>query len=126
MAANEHEKRSQEIADSLRKFLIAIHTGGIGAMLAISGSLASQHVHPRWAFWPVLIFVIGLVIIGVSMLLAKLREIRRRDAVKKGEPEPDFTGLFWRSQTWDTISLMLFVLAAVVGLLSLSNIKLTP
>lgn len=122
----EHEKRSQEVADSLRKFLVAIHTGGIGAMLAVASSLAGQRVHPRWAFWPVLIFIAGLVVIGVSMLLAKHRELTRRDAAKCGEEELNFTGLPWRSQTWDAISLFLFVVASVVGLVALSCVKLSP
>lgn len=120
----EHEKRSQEVADSLRRFLVAIHTGGIGAMLAVASSLTEQRVHPRWAFWPVLIFVVGLVVIGVSLLLAKHRELKRLDAAKANQPEPDFTGWLWRSYTWDTISLVLFVGASVIALVMLSGINL--
>lgn len=122
--ANEHDSRSREVADTLRRFLVAIHTGGIGALLAVASSLAEQHLHPKWAFWPVLLFVGGLVVVGASLLLAKHREIKRRDAARKGEPEPDFTGLFWRSQTWDTVSLVLFVIGAVAGLLALSCVEL--
>ena len=124
--ATEHEERSRNVADTLRRFLIAIHTGGIGALLAVAGSLAGQHVHPRWAFVPVLIFVGGLVVVGSSLLLAKYREIKRRDAAKKDEPEPDFTGLLWRSQIWDTFSLSLFVVGAVAGLVALSCVQLKP
>ncbi|HUO44853.1 MAG TPA: hypothetical protein VMT94_08100 [Burkholderiales bacterium] len=75
---------------------------------------------------PVLIFVGGLVVVGSSLLLAKHREIKRRDAAKKGDQEPDFTGLFWRSQTWDTVSLVLFVVGAVAGLLALSCVQIQP
>lgn len=124
--ATEHEERSRDVADTLRRFLIAIHTGGVGALLAVASSLADQKVHPRWAFWPVLIFVAGLVVVAISLLLAKYRELKRRDAAKRGEPEPDFTGLAWRSQTWDTVSLVLFVAGAVTGLLALSCVTLTP
>ena len=120
----EHEERSRNVADTLRRFLIAINTGGIGALLAVAGSLAGQNVHPRWAFVPVLIFVGGLVVVGSSLLLAKHREVKRRDAAKKDEAEPDFTGLIWCSQTWDTISLVLFVLGAVAGLVALSSVQL--
>lgn len=122
--ANEHEARSREVADTLRRFLVAVHTGGIGALLAVASSLAEQHVHPEWAFWPVLLFVAGLVVVGASLLLAKHREIKRRDATKKGNPEPDFTGRWWRSQTWDTASLALFVVGALVGLFALSCVEL--
>ena len=122
--SNEPESRSREVADTLRRFLVAIHTGGIGVLLAVSSSLAEQHVHPKWAFWPVLLFVGGLVVVGASLLLAKHREVKRRDAAKKGEAEPDFSGLLWRSQTWDTISLALFVAGALAGLLALSCVEL--
>lgn len=124
--ASEHEERSRSVADTLRRFLIAIHTGGIGTLFAVASALAEQRVHPLWTFWPVLIFAAGLIVVAVSLLLAKHREIKRRDAVKCGELEPDFTGLLWRSQTWDIVSLMLFVAGVVVGLLMLSCIELNP
>lgn len=121
---NDHESRSRSVADTLRNFLIAVHTGGVGAMLAVASSLVEKQVHSRWAFVPVIIFVSGLIVVGVSLLLAKHREIKRRDAAKNRKPEPDFTGLFWRSQTWDTISLVLFLAGAVAGLVALSCVKL--
>jgi|GEM_PF-1880092 len=121
---NEHEARSREVADTLRRFLVAVHTGGIGALLAVASSLTEQNIHPRWAFWPVLMFVGGLVVVGASLLLAKYREIKRRDAAKEGKAEPDFSGLLWRSQTWDTVSLVLFVAGALAGLLALSCVEL--
>lgn len=124
--ATEHEERSRNVADTLRRFLIGIHTDGIGALLAVASSLAEQHVHLRWAFVPVLIFVGGLVVVGASLLLAKHREIKRRDAAKNKQPEPNFTGLLWRSQTWDTFSLVLFVVGAVAGLIALACVKLNP
>ena len=122
--ATQHEERSQAVGDTLRRFLLAIHTGGIGALLAVASSLAGEHVHPRWAFVPVLIFVGGLVVVGVSLNLAKIREIRRRNAARNNQQEPNFTGLFWRSQTWDILSLVLFVVGAVAGLIALSCVKL--
>lgn len=96
---NEYERRAQEVADTLRRFLIAIHTGGIGVILAVAGALTDQKVSPKWAFWPVLIFITGLVIIGVSLLLAKYREVKRREAEKEGKQEPDSSGFLWRSYT---------------------------
>lgn len=121
---NEHEARSREVADTLRRFLVAVHTGGIGALLAMVSSLTEKNIHPKWAFWPILVFVAGLVVVGASLLLAKHREIKRQDAVKEGKPEPDLSGLLWRSQTWDTISLVLFVVGALVGLFGLSCVDL--
>lgn len=121
---NEHEARSREVADTLRRFLIAVHTGGIGALLAVASSLTGQNIHPEWAFLPVSVFVGGLVIIGVSLLLAKHREVKRRDAVRNGEEMPDFLGVLWRSQTWDTVSLILFITGALAGLFGLSCVEL--
>ena len=85
--------------------------------------MVEQHVHPRWSFWPALMFVTGLVVVGASLLLAKHREIKRRDAESHGEKQPDFSALWWRSQTWDTVSLLLFVAGAVIGLFALACVE---
>lgn len=122
----EHEKRAQDVADSFRRFIVAANTGGIAVTLAVASTLAEQRINPRWAFLPVFIFVIGLVGTGVSLLLAKCRELKRRDAAKANQPEPDFTGMLWRSYTSDTISLVFFVSASIVGLIMLSEINLDP
>ena len=121
---NEYEKRAQEVADSLRRFLIAIHTGGIGVILAVASSLVDEKIEPKWAFWPVLIFITGLIVVGVSLLLAKHREVKRGEAEKEGKEEPDFSGFFWRSYTWDSFSLILFVIGSIVALCKLSGINL--
>ena len=114
-----HETRSQELADSVRRYLVAAHTGGIATTFALAGSLATSHIHPRWAFLPVAVFAAGLVLAGISMLLAQHREIKRRDAAKANEPDPEF-GLLWWSWVWNWISLATFVIAIVAGLCCLS------
>lgn len=123
--ASDHESRSRSVADSLRTFLITVNTGGIGAAFVIAGSLIDKGVDPRWARYPILFFLVGLVIIGVSLLLAKHKELKRRDAVKAGIDEPNFSGIFWRSYTWDLLSLVFFVLGALSGLWSLSCVQIT-
>ena len=121
--AADHEKRSQEVADKLRTFLIASNTGGVGVVFAVAGTLAGHKIHPSWAVLPVALFVLGLVVTAVSMLLAKHRELKRRDAVDDGKEAPDFTGFFWRSYTSDAVSLACFALGAVVGLCQLLNVR---
>ena len=116
----EHEKRSQEIGDSIRVFLTGLNTGGIAVTLAIASGLKNGD-NQKWTLWPIQLFIAGLLIIGVSLFLAKHRELKRKDAVKKNEAEPDFTGLFWRSYTWDIISFLFFILALVVELCTLWN-----
>ena len=118
-----HEKRSQELADSVRRYLVAAHTGGIATIFAVAGSLATNGVHPKWAIAPVLAFALGLVLAGISMLLAQHREMKRRDAMKAEEPNPEF-GHFWWSWTWNWASLLTFVVAILVGLCALGNISI--
>jgi hypothetical protein len=71
----------------------------------------------------VAVFVAGLVLAGISMLVAQHREIRRRDAAKAGEADPMF-GLFWWSWVWNWISLVTFVVAVGSALCYLSAISL--
>ena len=120
-----HEARSQALADSVRRYLIAAHTGGIATTFAFAGSLVTNHVHPRWAFAPIAIFAAGLVLAGISMLLAQHREMKRRDAKRDNETDPTF-GLLWWSWTWNWASLATFVIAIVAGLCSLSAISVGP
>jgi len=122
----EHEARSREVADKLRTFLIASNTGGVGVVFAVAGTLAGHKIHPSWAVVPVALFVLGLVVTAVSMLLAKHRELKRRDAAAEGKDAPDFAGFFWRSYTWDAVSLVCFALGAVVGLCQLQYVRFSP
>jgi len=110
-----HEARSQELADSVRRYLVAAHTGGIATTFAFAGSLVANHVHPRWAITPVALFAVGLVLAGISMLLAQHREMKRRDAAKANDADPTF-GLLWWSWTWNWASLAIFVAAIMTGL----------
>jgi hypothetical protein len=119
-----HEARSRELADSIRRYLVAAHTGGIATTFALAGSLAGDHVHPRWAFAPVAVFATGLVFAGISMLLAQDREIQRRDAKRAGEPDPEFSVLRW-SWAWNWASLGLFVAAIFIGLVCLGSVTVT-
>lgn len=121
---DKNEKRAQEIADSLRRYLIGVNTGGIGASLAVASALFDKGIKPQWIFWPALIFVMGLIVSGISMLLAKHRELKRRNALRDNQPLPNFTGFFWRSYTWDTISLILFAGASIMALIKLSGVIL--
>ena len=122
--ADDHERRSREIADTTRRLLVAINTGGVGATFAMAGALAGHKVSPGWAAWPAGVFIAGLVVTGVSLFLAKHRELERGKAAKAGEPEPDFTAWYWRSFTWDRIALVLFVAGCVVGLWKLTTLAI--
>jgi hypothetical protein len=116
-----YERRVQIVADSLRNFLVAINTAGIGVILAVAGNLIEERINPEWALWPILLFVSGLVIIAFSMWLAKYREAKRSDAFKKKAQEPEF-GFFCKSLTWDFIALLCFLAGSIVALVKLSSV----
>lgn len=122
--AADHDKRSREIADTTRRLLVAINTGGVGVTFAMAGTLAGSKVNPGWAAWPVGIFIAGLVVTGGSLLLAKYRELERGKAAKAGKPAPEFSAWYWRSFTWDGFALGLFVVGCVVGLWKLSTLTI--
>lgn len=118
-------KRAADVADSGRRFLAAINTGGIGVAFAVAGSLAGEGVPPLWAVWPVAVFSFGLVLTGWSWQLQKHKTIKRRDAAKSGAGEPDFAALWWRNQTYEALALVAFIAGVLVGLLKLSDVTIT-
>jgi hypothetical protein len=117
--ATDQEKRSREIADKIRTYLTALNTGGIAMTFAVAGSLASQKVNPAWAVWPVVCFVVGLVILGASLFLAKHKALKRRH-----NPSFSFSKWYWRNFTYDLLALAMFCLAVGIGLWRLSCLRL--
>lgn len=125
--AEEHEKRSQEIADTTRRVVVTLNSGGIGLVFAVAGTLTTHGIPARWALLPVGLFVFGLLLTGISLFLAKHRELKRRDAAKEGKDEPEhFKKRYWRSFTWDLVAFGFFGLGAIAGLLGLAWISATP
>lgn len=103
----DHEFRSRELADSLRKYLIAANTGGVG-LLAIPSMVAS-------CISAVMFFVLGLVFCGLSFFYAQHRELRRRDAAKLELPEPKFSN-YQTSVFWNALSFISFIIGSIVGI----------
>ena len=123
----EHEKRSQEIADTTRRVVVTLNGGGIGVVFSVAGTLAAKGIFASWAIWPVAVFVVGLLFTGLSLFLAKHRELKRRDAAKEGKDEPEkFKKWYWRSFTWDLVAFALFGVGALVGLVALSCVAGNP
>ena len=117
-----HESRSQALADEIRRFLVAVHTGGIATVVALAASFASNKIQPKWAVTPIVLFLLGILFAALSMLLAQHREIKRRDAAEKGDPAPQFKTLAW-SWLWNWLSLGMFVLAAGITLFAISGLS---
>src|SRR3989338_7619831 len=120
----EHEKRSQEIADTTRRIVVTLNSGGIGLVFAVAGTLTTHGAPAGWALLPVGLFLVGLLFTGVSLFLAKHRELKQRDAAKIGEDEPEYLkNWYWRSFTWDLVAFFFFGAGAFAGLSSLACIS---
>ncbi len=123
----EHEKRSQEIADTTRRVVVTLNSGGIGLVFTVAGTLTTHGTSARWALLPVGLFVVGLLFTGISLFLAKHRELKRRDAAKESKGEPEhFKKWYWRSFTWDLVAFAFFGAGAIAGLLALACISANP
>jgi hypothetical protein len=120
----EHEQRSRELADSLRNFLVAVNTGGIGALLLAATSLAEQKMNPSWAMWPMLIFVFGLLCTAWSIFAAQHRAEERWKATNADRDLPYNFPRYWQSAPWNIAALICFVVGAVLSVLMLSCLQL--
>ena len=116
----EYEKRSDEIADSTRRYVISLNGGGIGLIFTLAASVAENGISPKWAFWPVSLFLVGLIFVGISLFLAKHRVLRRRDATDR-ESVKYLEKWQWRSFTWDLVAFFFFGVGSIAGILSLSR-----
>ena len=113
----EHEKRSREVADSLRRLLVGLNTGGVAVLLTAASKLMDDpwEKSPIWAAPPLGFFVLSLVLICLSLWSAKRRELRRRDraialGVKDGSPvQGEVRPAFEHSTLWDSAAAALFV-----------------
>ena len=125
-AVAEQEQRSRDIADTTRRYLTALNTGGVGVTFGVAGALAARGVEPRWAVWPVAIFVLGLAITGGSLLLAKHKALKRRDAAAEEAPAPGFKKWYWANFTYEILALLAFLFAVGMGLWKLNCVHLPP
>lgn len=124
--SEDYEKCSREIADTTRRLLIALNTGGIAVAFGVAGSLAAHGVAPSWAIAPVSVFVAGLVVSAASLFMAKHKAIKRRDAVRDNQPEPDFKKWRHRNFSYEIVTLIIFVVAVFVALKQIQGVVVKP
>jgi hypothetical protein len=106
-----HQRRADDMADAMRRYLVGVNAGGVGVLAALANSEAGASSElPSWVIAPIVCFVAGLILTGVSLSLQKHKAQKRRDAAKRGEPEPDFNTPGWRNEWLDQVSLATFVL----------------
>ena len=117
MKADDYDARAREIADVTRRYLVGLNTGGIAITVAFASSLAEKEVEPRWAVWPVSVFVLGLVVSSVSIFLAKHKALKRRDAAREDRPEPNYAKWYWANFTYEIVALVAFIAAVICGLI---------
>jgi hypothetical protein len=118
--ALEHWERAQNVADSTRRHVIALNTGGIGLVFSVAGWLAAKGAAPSWAFCPVVFFVMGLLFVGISMLLAKNRELKRFNEAREGrDPHALYFSFYKRSFVWDAAAFLVFACGTLAALISI-------
>lgn len=122
MTSEENENRALDIADTTRRYLIALNTGGVAVTFAVASSLAAEDVNPGWAIWPVAIFVFGLTISAVSLFLAKNKALRRRDTASENNPMPDYAKWYLANFSYEILTLAVFLIGVSMGLWQLSTI----
>ena len=124
MAKEEHKAR--EIADTTRRYLTALNTGGVAVTFGVAGTLAGRGIEPRWAVCPVAIFVAGLAVTGASLLLAKHKALKRRDAAAQNAAAPHFKRWYWANFTFEVMALAVFLTGVGAGLWKLYCLRLPP
>jgi len=109
----------------MRRYLVAINTGGIAVIFAVAGKLAEFKIQVHWATLPILIFVGGLTTTGISLLLAKHKSIKRHEAEVEGVDPPSYGRRFWMwNFVYEIVALVIFVIGVVVALNSLQHIQI--
>ena len=115
--AEDQERRSREIADTLRRYLVGMNSGAIVVIVGLAGALASNGEKPAWAVAPIAVYVAALLMTLYSLVLAKRKALARRDAYLEQREQPDFkTRLRDRNETWDVCSLLAFIAGAITTL----------
>lgn len=117
--AEDQERRAREIADTWRRYLIAINSGAMVIIASLAGALASKSVPVKWAAAPLFFYSVSLLITGCSFALAKRKALARRDAYREGREQPDYTPRLKRNETWDLVALVIFAMGAVATVVSL-------
>lgn len=119
----DYGKRADEMADAMRRYLVGINAGGIVVVLTFAASAMEKGVHPNWIMLPVLLFVIGLGISGGSLLLAKHKALKRKQAAEKGETIPEYKAWWQRNFVYEFLALVIFFAAVGVCLYRLNCLQ---
>jgi hypothetical protein len=120
----DYGKRADDLADTMRRYLVGINTGGIAVTLTFAASMAEKGIHPAWAIVPVSLFAFGLGVSGFSLLYAKHKALKRKDAKEEGKEIPKFKAWCQRNFTYELITLVIFLVASGASIYQLKNLEL--
>ncbi len=110
------EERARELADVARRSIVGLNTGAIGVTVATAAAFMDSDVSPMWAVPALGCFTLGITISIGSVLLAKHKALKRRDAARNDNPVPAFKRFRERNFTYELISVLLFVVGAIFAL----------
>jgi len=119
----DYGKRADNLADVMRRYLIGINTGGIAITLMFAANMASKGVHPGWVMWPACFFTLGLGISGGSLLYAKHKALKRKQAAENGKEIPKYDALLQRNFAYELITLFFFLLASGIAFSQLKSLE---
>jgi len=109
-------KHADELGQTMRRFLTGLHSSGLVFTISALGFRMNQGISPTWAWPPALIFLAGLVCIGLNIAWAKHKRLKQDAAVENGEARPAYNRFFQRNSTHHGLILLLFVAGVVVFL----------
>ncbi len=118
----DQEFRSRQLADNLRQYLLTVNSGAIAILFSIASTLIDNKINANWLVYPTIAFVLGIIFCIVSIFLAQHRALKRRDAARDKQPEPEFCCLM-RSWTWNTISAISFLVGVILALYSFQSMQ---
>lgn len=103
-----HQKRADDMADSMRRYLLSVNAGGIGTLAVLVEKKDCVLSSGRLCV-PLISFALGLIILGFSLYLQKWKALKRRDAAKNNSNDTTFTAFYSRNETYDLVAFGCFV-----------------
>ena len=119
-----YEDRSRELSDIARRSIVGLNTGAIGVTVAAAAAFIDSNVSPMWAVPALICFTVGLTLSISSVLYAKHKAIKRRDAARDDKPIPGFKRIRERNLTYEVISLGLFFVGVIFALFCIYRVAI--
>lgn len=119
-----YEQRADELADIARRLLVGLNSGGIVVVISVAAAIAAPGLDLGWVFWPALLFVMGLGTTAISILYAKHKALKRRDALREEKKVPSYTSFMQRNFYWEIAALVLFAAGFFAALLAMDGIQI--